>query len=77
MWRAPRGHPLSSWDRRRNLQISKIRSPGERPFAVIKTVFKAAHFLVKTVERVHVKMIFTAKAYNLYKLGTLRKAGII
>lgn len=77
MWRATRGHPLSSWDRRRNLQISKIRSPGERPFAVIKTVFKAAHVLVTTVERVHIKMIFTAIAYNLYQLETLRKAGII
>jgi IS5 family transposase len=49
MWRVTRGHPLSTWDRRRNLQISKIRAPGERPFAVIKTVFKAAHVLVTTV----------------------------
>ena len=77
MWRATRGHPLSSWDKRRNLQISKIRAPGERPFAVIKTVFKAAHVLVTTVERVHVKMIFTAIAYNLYQLRTLHKAGVI
>jgi len=77
MWRATRGHQLSSWDRRRNLQISKIRSPGERPFAVIKTVFKAAHVLVTTVARVHVKMIFTAIAYNLFQLRTLWRAGII
>jgi IS5 family transposase len=77
MWRATRGHPLSSWDRRRNLQISKLRAPGERPFAVIKTVFKAAHVLVTTVKRVHVKMIFTAIAYNLFQLKTLHKAGFI
>src|SRR5512136_1626591 len=77
MWKATRGHPLSSWDRRRTLQISKIRSPGERPFAVIKTVFKAAHVLVTTVGRVHVKMVFTAIAYNLFQLRTLRKTGII
>jgi IS5 family transposase len=77
MWRATRGHPLSAWDKRRNLQISKIRAPGERPFAVIKTVFKAAHVLVTTVARVHIKMIFTAMAYNLYQLRTLRKAGVI
>lgn len=77
MWRATRGHPLSSWDRRRNLQISKMRSPGERPFSVIKIVFKAAHVLVTTVERVHVKMIFTAIAYNLCQLKTLSKAGVI
>ena len=73
MYRATRGHPLSKWDRLRNLLISKIRAPGERPFAVIKTVFKAAHVLVTTVQRVNVKMAFTAIAYNLYQLRTLRK----
>ncbi len=76
MYRATKGHPLSTWDKMRNLQISKIRAPGERPFAVIKTVFKAAHVLVTTIERVNVKMVFTAIAYNLYQLGTLHKAGI-
>ena len=77
MHRATRGQPLSDGDRMRNLQISRIRAPGERPFAVIKTVFKAAHVLVTTVERVNVKMVFTAIAYNLYQLRTLRKAGVI
>jgi transposase, IS5 family len=77
MYRATRGHPLSSWDRMRNLQISRIRAPGERPFAVIKSVFKAAHVLVTTVQRVNVKMVFTAIAYNLYQLRTLHKAGVI
>jgi IS5 family transposase len=77
MFRATRGHPLSTQDRMRNLQISKIRAPGERPFAVIKTVFKAAHVLVTTVQRVNVKMAFTAIAYNLYQLRTLHKAGVI
>jgi len=45
MQKATRGHLLSNWDRRRNLQISKIRASGERPFAVIKTIFKAAQCL--------------------------------
>lgn len=77
MMRATRGHPLSDWDRRRNLQISRIRAPGERPFAVIKTVFKASHVLVTTIERVNVKMIFTAMAFNLFQLKTLlRRAGL-
>jgi IS5 family transposase len=76
MYRATRGHPLSSWDRMRNLQISRIRAPGERPFAVIKTLFKAAHVLVTTVERVNVKMVFTAIAYNLYQLRTLERASV-
>ena len=81
---------MSTWDKRRNLQIRKIRAPGERPFVVsltiisesydrsrnmIKTVFKAAYVLVTTVGRVLIKMIFMATAYSLYQLGTLRKAG--
>jgi IS5 family transposase len=37
MYRATRGHPLSNWDKMRNLQISRIRSPGERPFSVSLT----------------------------------------
>jgi IS5 family transposase len=37
MYRATRDHPLSSWDRMRNSQISRIRAPGERPFAVSLT----------------------------------------
>ena len=56
MYRATRSHPLDRWDKLRNLQISRIRAPGERPFAVIKTVFKAAHVLVTTVQRVHIKI---------------------
>jgi IS5 family transposase len=77
MHRATRGHPLSSWDRMRNLQISRIRAPGERPFAVMKTLFKAAHVLVTTIERVNVKMVFTAIAYNLCQLRTLNRAGAV
>lgn len=77
MQRATRGHPLSSWDKMRNLQISKIRAPGERPFAVMKTVFNAAHVIVTTIERVDVKMAFTAIAFNLFQLGTLCKAGFV
>jgi hypothetical protein len=37
MHRATRGYPLSNWDKMRNLQISKIRASGERPFAVSLT----------------------------------------
>jgi IS5 family transposase len=61
----------------RNLQISKIRAPGERPFAVIKTVFKAGHVFVTSAERVNVKMVFTAIAYNLCQLRTLNRAGVV
>jgi IS5 family transposase len=77
MYRATRGHPLSNWDKMRNLQISRMRAPGERPFAVIKTVFKAAHVFVTTVQRVNVKMVFTAIAYNLFQFRTLERTGVV
>ena len=77
MYRATRGNSLSKWDRMRNLQISRIKAPGERPFAVIKTVFKAAHVFVTTVRRVHVKMVFTVMAFNLYQLRSLNRACIV
>jgi transposase, IS5 family len=48
MYRATRGHPLSSWDRRRNLQISRIRAPGERPFAVSLTSVSESFDAIET-----------------------------
>ena len=75
MKRAVRGHPLGIRDILRNRRINKKRSPGERHYAVIKCVFKAGHVLVTTVERVGVKMLFTAFGFNLYQLRTLKKQG--
>lgn len=69
--------PLGQLDKERNRLISKLRSPGERPHAVIKRVFRAGSVLVTTVRRVHVKMMVTAFAFNLYQLCTLKNAGII
>jgi IS5 family transposase len=71
MRRATRGHPLNIRDKLRNKRINKKRSPGERPFAVIKKFFKAGHVLVTTVARVHVKMVFTCLCFNLLQLNTL------
>ena len=71
MKRATRGHPLSIWDRLRNARINRKRAPGERPFAVIKRVFGSGHVLVTTVERVHVKMVFSCLCFNLVQLCTL------
>jgi IS5 family transposase len=71
MKRASRGHPLSIWDRLRNVRINRKRSPGERPFAVLKRVFGSGHVLVTTVGRVHVKMVFSCLCFNLLQLGTL------
>ena len=72
MKRATRGHPLDIRDEMRNKRISRKRAPGERPFAVIKRVFNAAYVRVTTVARVGVKMIFTAFAFDLYQLRTIR-----
>jgi IS5 family transposase len=69
--------PLSDLDKERNRLISKLRSPGERPHAVIKRVFGAGRVLVTTIRRTHVIMIVTAFAFNLYQLCTLKNARII
>jgi len=73
MKRASRGHPLSIRDRLRNTRISRRRAPGERPFAVLKRVFKAGHVLVTTLPRVHVKMVFACLCVNLLQLTTLSR----
>lgn len=69
--------PLGELDKERNRLISVLRSPGERPHAVIKRVFGAGRVLVTTVKRVGVKMMVTAFAFNLYQLCTLKNAKII
>lgn len=63
MNRGTRGHPLSIQDEMRNQRIAKKRAPGERHYAVIKRVFRAAHVMVTTIARVHIKMIFNATAF--------------
>jgi IS5 family transposase len=68
---------LSELDKERNHLISILRSPGERPHAVIKRVFGAGRVLVTTIRRVQVKMVVTAFAFNLYQLCTLKKAEVI
>ena len=77
MQRGVRGHPIGIQDQLRNARISRIRSPGERPYAVIKNVFHSAHTRVTTVLRVHVKMLFAAFSFDLFQLSTLRKQGVL
>lgn len=77
MRRGVRGHPIGIQDILRNKRISRKRSPGERPYAVIKNVFHDAHTHVTKVIRVHVKMVFAAFSFNLYQLVTLKKQGVI
>jgi IS5 family transposase len=69
--------PLDDLNKDRNRLISKLRAPGERPHAVLKRVFDSGRVLVTTVQRVAIKMMVAAFAFNLYQLCTLKKAKII
>jgi IS5 family transposase len=71
MKRAVRGRKLNGGEQKRNKAISRIRAPGERPFSVIKRVFKGDRTQVKTLERVRVKEMFKCFGYDLYQLVTL------
>lgn len=73
MKRAVRGHPLKIKDKMRNKRIVRKRSAGERPYAVIKNIFKSGHLLVTTTLRAHAKNLFTCFCYNLLQLKTLQK----
>ena len=73
MKRSVRGHPISTRDKRRNRAISRVRSLVERPFAVIKRVFRSGHVHVTTHLRVHVKNLFACFSYNLFNLVTVQK----
>lgn len=73
MKRATRGRKLNGGEQKRNKMISRIRAPGERPFGVIKRVFKGGRTLVKTLERVKIKEIFKCFAFDLYQLVTLER----
>ena len=64
---------INGGKKKRNKAIGKIRSPGERPFSVIKRVFGGGRTTVKNLERVSIKELFKAIAYNLYQLVTLER----
>jgi len=78
MKRGVRNHPIGIWDNLRNKRISKKRSPGERPYAGIKTVmFRSAHTMVTTFARVHAKMVFAALRFNLGLIRTFKHRGVV
>lgn len=67
---------LTPREKLRNKRICRIRAPGERPFSVIKRVFKRDRTQVKTLERVEIKEMFKCFGYNLYQLVTLERKRI-
>lgn len=72
MKRGARNHPIDIRDKLRNLRISRKRSIVERPYAVIKRIFKGGRVLVTTIQRVKVKNMFSCFCYNLLQMNTLR-----
>lgn len=77
MKRAARGRKLNGGERLHNKSISRVRCPGERPFAVIKRTFNGGRTTVKTLARVGIKELFKAFAYNLYQLFTIERKQLL
>ena len=75
MDRASTNTPLTVDQARRNLRITRKRSPGERPYSIIKGKFNGGHVFVTMVRRVRVKMMFRCLCYNLFTLVNLNKRG--
>ena len=73
MKKSTKSRKLNGGELKRNKAISRIRAPGERPFAVIKRVFHGGETLVKTLGRVAIKEVFKAFSFNLYQLVTLKR----
>lgn len=73
MKRGTRAGKINGGEQRRNRMISRVRSPGERPFGVIIRVFNGGRTLLKTLGRVRVKETFKCFAFDLYQLVTLEK----
>ena len=77
MDRASRNHSLTVEQVRRNLRITKKRSPGERPYSVMKGIMNGGHTFVTMVRRYRVKAMFLCLGYNMLTLITLKRRGKI
>jgi len=73
MDKASRNNLLSMDQIRRNKRISRKRSPGERPYSVMKRIFHGGHVFVTMIRRVRVKATSLCLGYNLLTLLTLKK----
>ncbi len=77
MDKASRNHPLTIDKIRRNGRTTKKRSPGERPYSVIKNIFNGGHVFVTMIRRVRVKAMFMCLGYNLFTLLSMKNRGKI
>jgi IS5 family transposase len=75
MKRGVRNHPIDVWDILINKRISRKRSPEERPYAVIKTVFKSVHTMSTTIAKVHAIMVFAAMSFTIGLIRTFTHRG--
>ena len=55
----------------RNKRITKRRSEGEHPLAIIKRCFKGGHTRLTTLYRVFTQQVFVCAAYNIHRLRFL------
>jgi IS5 family transposase len=77
MKRGARDHPIGIRDKLRNERISKKRSKGERPFAVIKNVFGAGIVKVTEIPRARVKNMFSAfRTCEAGAITPLQRSGV-
>ena len=64
---------ISTDDMLRNKRISKKRSPGERPFGVMKRVMHGGYTYLTELHRVFNQELLTCFAYNLLQMETASK----
>ncbi len=68
---ASRNTPFTVDRIRVNRRITRKRSPGERPYSVIKGRFNGGHVHVTTVSRVPANVMFKCLCYNFFTLMSL------
>ncbi len=73
--KAARNRPLTDTERARNRRLSRVRSPGERPFAVLKHIFGRGHTRLKRLGRVRVQQFFNCFTFNIVHLHHCHRRG--
>lgn len=71
MKRAVKGKPLTIRDKLRNKRITKKRSPGERPFAVLSNTMNGCYTRLTQLGRVFVQQVMCFFTYNLFQMRRL------
>ena len=73
--KAARNRPLTDAEKNRNRRLSRVRSPGERPFAVLKNIFGRGHTRLKRLGRVRVQQFFNCFTFNIVHLHHCHRRG--